>query len=194
MKIIHTSISILIFLVGCLCSFAEDSLPKWHGDVCLRFSGSELPEAESYFRRELRGINDINLTEDKSSADFVVSIVAIKSLSQSQQPIGFDFSVCVYQPFQTNILSDTNFFSISKKISPDEFNTLQAAVSGQCRIVKQALLNCGPNELKTEIEQIVAMVDTDCFEPTRQQWDFIQKLSHKISQTNTNVPWQGFGK
>lgn len=132
-------------------------------DVAVQISmeGSEETLVTSYINRELRALNDIEITNE-ASARYIISIVMIKDTNSRGDELGYSASIVV-----TMLLNKNEVERLASTYPVETKPTVRDYYSSFGRIEKHFLKVGDKNNLPLMCRSIVAKVDVDVFESDR---------------------------
>ena len=177
MRMKSTMFRISAVAIGVLClavaPAADTEAFTMRVSVEVSGKGSTKAEFESYIKRELRGLKDVEVVDN--SPNFTFSFVVLETQSKGGTSTGYAISEVV-----THRLSQKAFQGMFKnKLSPGDFAWLEKATASAVLIDMHNLQTCAPNELKSVCEKLIAEFDTDMLEPGRKMIRQIQETMDK---------------
>ncbi len=169
--------------VGVLCwpvtHAADTELFKTRVSVKVSANGSIKTEFESYVKRELRGLKDVELVED--SADHTLAFVILETQSRGGASIGYAISLVEAHPLSQRVFQ----LMFKQKLSPEDLTWIAKATESAVFIDEHKLLTCGPAELKSVCGKLVAEFDTNTLEPGRKM---IRQVQGEKGEKKTEQP------
>lgn len=165
----------LAFLFGSSdrCVIAEENgIPKTKIAVTTSAKESVKGEFESYIKREFRSLKDVEIVD--SEADFTISFVILETQTKGGGTTGYAISQVLSHPFPRSVFH----LMFKDKLSPKDFEWIKKATEAAKFVDGHSLRTCGPDELKSVCEKLVAEFDTNTLEPARK---LIQQFKGTIS-------------
>lgn len=173
MKVLTIAFSLYILSSLCL---AQNSANKFSCRIAVEVEakGQLQEQVSSYVNRELRGLGDVLLVEDKPTIR--VKILAIKNTSaDSGQHLGYTLSLVVTRLLDIESLKTI----IAGQVKKDDFSLIENYLDERYTLIEHYLTVGGPNSLKNLCEEIVTQLDVSAIEIERKDWQKRQEAIQK---------------
>jgi hypothetical protein len=177
MRTKSVTVAISAITLGLLCQAtvhaADNVAAKIRVSVKVAANGSVKAEFESYVKRELRGLKDVEIVE--TSPDFSLSFVVVQALTKEGTDTGYAISELVTSP----VTSEAYQSMFKGKLSEEELAWLRKTTDSAVYIERQKIQTCDSGGLKSTCEKLVAEFDTDELESSRKLHREIHEITGK---------------
>lgn len=166
--ILATMRAALLFLFAASLASAQ---PKWHKTVQIKLDGPDefQTQIKSYLGRELRKLGDVEQTD--SNPDYVVKMMVMEP-SVGSRKVGYAVHVRVYQPGTQYLSYFTNIIGVPT----DKYAELSKTLPVFDMTVFETMYLWSREDLDTLGKRIVATVDSEVFESSRETTRMLNKL------------------
>ena len=162
----------LVAIAMCVFVFigqAADIRYKVYVSVTCPEDANTKASIESYVKRELRGLHDVDIMTEREEAQYFLTIAAVKTNNVSGHHTGYAFSFCFYAR-ASNFLTVSFLESTLGIDIPKDKEAIIELFGGADKYHPPALgvKTGGTNALKELSEDVVVTFDTDVLEPERE--------------------------
>jgi hypothetical protein len=162
MKILAAMALALFYFSSSLAS-GEDAV--WRQRIAVSVTcndGALRSEITSFISRELRGLGDVDITDDNPS--FKISVVAMSVKMQNGYDAGYAFSVIITSP-----LGDWSW-ALSDKLNSQAKASIAQLFQGHESLEDDELVVGNNDDLRQNLTEIIAKFDANSLEPRRKLW------------------------
>lgn len=152
--------------------------------VAVDVTGHRAKEVESFLKRELRSLGDIEIVGPSDYSDHSISVVSVKVSVGTDNEVGISLAILVHKPvfnFLPKFLVDTSVpdSTMAELIKESIVSETEDAVI----IDRFSNWIVGRDELQERIQTLVAEIDIETFEPARER---IRKSLREVSKRSQN--------
>jgi hypothetical protein len=172
-------------------------LPQIKTKIAVNVSASDSvkSEFESFVKRELRSLKDVEIVE--SDQDHTLAFVVLETKTSAGLTTGYAVSHVLTHRFSREVIP----LMFGKKLSKEDLNWLGQATESAVFLDDHKLLTCGPDKLRSIAEKLVAQYDSDTLEPGRQNLRKLMEIMERskdgrvapeasLQKTNSPAPDQ----
>ena len=128
------------------------------------------PEIESYLKRELRSLGDVELVEKEE--DWYIEIIVVKNVLTDMREVGLTFSIMILSPFRTWMFEPDRIYEYTLGVVPfvlseKESSAIKTLTENLYSYRNHWVTTTGRDSTKDTCQEIIARFDSMHLEPGR---------------------------